>query len=176
MATVVRRLTREDAESFRALRLEGFRLQEREFRFSPDDELVNPLDMVRSRLKTDFVVGAFAENKLVGIGGLSRQVGSKLSHRALLWGMYVKADHRGSGVSDMLMQALIDFAERSGLESVILTVVSDNVPANRFYGRWGFTAYGLDRAAVKLPDGSYVDEALMARPCSSTESLSLLVD
>ncbi len=170
MDTIVRRLTQGDAESFREMRLEGLRLQEREFRFSPNDELAIPLDMVRERLKTDFIVGALAGGKLVGIGGLSRQVGSKLSHRALLWGMYVKAAHRGSGISDMLMQALIDFARRSGLESIFLTVVSDNVAASRFYCRWGFTAYGLDRSAVKLSDGSYVDEALMSRTCSFTGS------
>jgi ribosomal protein S18 acetylase RimI-like enzyme len=172
VAVIVRRLTQEDAESFRALRLEGFRLQERAFRYAPDDELAIPMHVVKARLETDFVAGAFMGGELVGIGGLSRQLGSKLKHRALLWGMYIKPAYRGSGVSNVMMQRLIGFAEQSGFESIILTVVSDNAPAQRFYARWGFTAYGLDRLAVKLADGSYVDETLMARPCATPVSPS----
>jgi RimJ/RimL family protein N-acetyltransferase len=163
MATTVRRLTPEEAESFRDVRLEGVRLQDREFRFSTEDELAIPMSALRARMETDFIVGAFVGDELVGIGGLTRQAGSKLSHRALLWGMYIKAAHRRSGLSDTMMQTLLDFAEQSEIESVILTVVSHNEVASRFYSRWGFIAYGIDRSVVKLADGSYLDETLMVR-------------
>jgi ribosomal protein S18 acetylase RimI-like enzyme len=165
MAVAVKRLVPADAERFRSIRLEGFRLQEREFRFSPADELAIPLDTVKARLDADFVAGAFVDDELVGIGGLTRLAGSKLNHRALLWGMYVNAAHRGSGVADQIMQALIDFATKAGIESIILTVMSENETACRFYRRWGFTVYGTDRSSMKLEDGSYLDDTLMVRPC-----------
>lgn len=163
MTVIVRRLGRGDAECFRDLRIQGFRLQEHEFRFSPDDEANVSMETTCARLETEFVVGAFDADELVGIGGLSRQLGSKLNHRALLWGMYIKPGYRGSGLSNDIMQMLLDFADKSGVVSVVLTVVNGNDAAARVYQRWGFEAYGLDRAAVKLADGSFVDELLMVR-------------
>lgn len=170
MTTIVRRLMPENAEIFRAIRLEGFRLQDREFRFSPEDELAVPLETVRARLQTDFVVGAFVSGELVGIAGLSRQGGAKLNHRALLWGMYVKANYRGSGTSNAIMQMLVEYAEKSGTEYIILTVARENSIANRFYERWGFNAYGIDKYAIKLADGSYIDELLMVRCMANQQS------
>ena len=85
-----------------------------------------------------------------------------MKHKALLWGMYVRATHRGSGVSDAIMQVLVERA-RMHVESMILTVVSGNGPAIRFYERWGFRTYGVEPASLKLADGSYLDETLMIR-------------
>lgn len=142
--------------------MEGFRLQDREFRIAPEDEAKLSLDVVQARLARDFVVGAFSGDVLMGIAGLTRFAGVKVEHKTLLWGMYLKADFRGSGAADMLMSAMIDQAH-SEAEVITLTVVDENRRAVRFYERWGFWKYGVEPASVKLADGSYLDEALMIR-------------
>lgn len=158
-----RRLGPSDARAFQDLRLEGFRLQDREFRYAPEDEAGLGLDEISGRLERDFIVGVFSGGQMIGVAGLSRHYGVKTRHKALLWGMYVKREFRGTGAADILMSAILDHA-RGEVESITLTVVRQNRRAAQFYERWGFTAYGVESKAIKLGDGTYLDEALMARP------------
>jgi RimJ/RimL family protein N-acetyltransferase len=155
----LRRLEAGDAPAFQRLRIEGFALQPREFRYAPEDEADTPLAEAAARLERDFVVGVFDGDTLVGIAGLTRHLGVKISHKALLCGMYLRAEFRGRGGADMLMSAILDHA-RGRVEIVTLTAMSDNPRALAFYRRWGFVAYGVEPAAVKF-EGEYLDEILM---------------
>ena len=121
----LRRLEAGDAAAFQRLRIEGFALQPREFRYAPEDEADTPLAEVAARLERDFVVSVFDGDTLVGIAGLTRHGGVKISHKALLWGMYLRAEFRGQGGADMLMSAILDHA-RGRVEIVTLTAMSDN--------------------------------------------------
>ncbi len=163
MRAICRRLNGSDAEVFQALRLESFRLEPRAFRFAPADEAHIAPDAVAARLTRDFVIGAFNadDSQLIGVGGLAWGDGAKTRHKALLYGMYVKAAHRGSGAADEIMEKLIDEASAK-VEIVTLTVVSTNLRALRFYERWGFRAYGVEERSAKNGDGDYLDETLMA--------------
>jgi RimJ/RimL family protein N-acetyltransferase len=159
----IRRLLAADAEAFQNLRLEAFRLEPRCFRYAPEDEAeIGPAESA-GRLERDFVVGYFADGALAGAAGLTFYAGAKLRHKALLWGMYLRAAHRGSGAADRMMAALIEQA-RARVELITLTVVDENARAKRFYERWGFETYGVERHAAKLGDGDYLDEALLALP------------
>jgi RimJ/RimL family protein N-acetyltransferase len=161
MAMTIRRLAGADAAAFQALRLEGFRLHEREFRFAPEDEAGLSQEDVAARLERDIVFGVLDGEGLIGVAGLAFFSGAKTRHKALLWGMYVRASHRGAGVADLLMRALLD-AARDRVEMVTLTVMRDNARAMRVYERWGFSVYGVEPRAVRTADGDYLDEALMA--------------
>ncbi len=143
------------------MRVEAFRQEPRAFRFAPEDEADVPIVDVRRRLLRDHVIGAFNEDRLVGIGGLAWSTGAKTRHRALLYGMYVDAAFRGTGAADEIMGGLLDEA-RARVEIVTLTVVSENTRARRFYERWGFRAYGVEERAAKIGEGDYLDEMLMA--------------
>lgn len=162
MTLQVRRLGAADAAEFQRLRLEAFRLQQREFRYAPEDEADFPLADVAARLERDFVVGAFENDIMIGVAGLSRFSGVKVAHKGLLWGMYVRAEYRSSGVADRLMSAIMDHAEGL-IETITLTVIADNLRAVRFYERWGFAIYGTEPASVKLPNGDHLDEAFMVK-------------
>ena len=156
----IRRLAQADARDFQRLRLEGFALQAREFRFAPEDEAHLTASEIEARLARDFVLGVFDGETLVGIAGLSRGAGLKTAHKALLFGMYLRRDYRGRGFGDALMSPLIEEARRS-VEIVTLSVMSDNAPALALYRRWGFESYGIEPRAVKA-DGLYFDEMLMS--------------
>jgi ribosomal protein S18 acetylase RimI-like enzyme len=157
----IRRLTADDAVIFKEIRQEMLRGQPREFRFAPEDESALPLEDFARRLDNEYVVVAFSRGALVGIGGFSRFAGVKVAHKGLIWGMYVKPEARGSGAADAIMRALLDHAAGC-VEQVVLTVVATNPRAIRFYERWGFRAYGRESRSVKLADGDYLDETLMA--------------
>jgi RimJ/RimL family protein N-acetyltransferase len=161
----VRRLTADDAAAFHALRLEGFARHPREFRFAPEDEADLSLDRVRARLVGEFVVGGFVDGELVGIGGLARETCSKLSHKGLLWGMYVREVARGTGLAAAIVERIMEHARREGVEQILLTVAAHNLGARRLYERWGFTVYGIEPRSFRVGD-EYVDEVLMAKPLS----------
>ena len=77
--------------------------------------------------------------------------------------MYVRPTARGGGVGDVLMDCLLAQARADGIEQMILTVAAENARARRLYERWGFSVYGTEPRALKLPDG-YLDELLMQCP------------
>ena len=55
------------------------------------------------------VFGAF-DSALVGVVGVRRQTRQKERHKAQIWGMYLREEHRGRGLGRRLMEAAIAFA------------------------------------------------------------------
>jgi len=157
-----RRLTAADAAAFHAIRLEGLTLHPSQFRSAPEDWAGARLADVADRLTRDVVIGGFAGDTLVGVGGLGRESRPRLRHKAFIWGMYVRQLARGTGLADAIVERLLDHARADGVERVLLTVSADNWPARRLYERCGFEVYGIEAHAIKMGD-QYVDEAMMVR-------------
>ncbi len=158
----LRRLLSENAPIYRAIRLEA--LQNSPDAFSSTFEVENdrPLDWFGARLADAFVLGAFRGSQLVGVAGFYVQPGPKHAHKGMLWGMYVRPQHRAAGVGRMLVDAIIRHARRH-VELLQLFVVSENAPARRLYSSLGFVEYGIERHATKYR-GEYHDDVLMALP------------
>jgi RimJ/RimL family protein N-acetyltransferase len=154
-----------DAARFQALRLEALRAAPEAFASSYEEEVDRPLSVIEQRLAgpDGFVVGAFdPQDRLVGVAGFVRQAHRKMAHKGLIWGMYVQQAHRGRGLGRRLLQQLLRRAAAlPGIEQVQLGVMADNTAAQALYQSFGFQAYGLERAAIKL-DGRFLDEILMA--------------
>lgn len=156
----IRRLQAADAAAFKALRLAGFQGNPGEFRVAPEDEAGLTPQQVAERLERAYVAGGWSGNRLVGIAGLTRYEGRKLDHRALLWGMYLAPEARGSGLAGALVDDVLAEARRRGLRQVLLTVAAPNARAIRLYETRGFVRYGVEPGAVRQPDG-FMDEVLM---------------
>ena len=106
--------------------------------------------------------GAFLDGKLVGSTGLHREEGAKDRHKAMIWGVYTAPEARGHGVGRALMLAAIDRAKATfGVERLNLAVATHNTTARNLYVSLGFTVWGLERHALKLPD-RYIDEEYFA--------------
>ncbi|WP_413503138.1 GNAT family N-acetyltransferase [Serratia proteamaculans] len=159
----LRRLNSSDYEKYLELRLEGFKNQPMQFRFSPEDEVSLGKELISRKLESDYVIGAFYDNHLVGIGGLGVLFGSKLKHRALIWGMYVTKEFRSKGISKLIVDSLVSQANLLHIESLLLTVVSENNVAMNLYEKSGFIQYAIDKNAVKNADGTSLDEVLMVK-------------
>jgi GNAT superfamily N-acetyltransferase len=157
----IRRLGPMDAAIYRDLRLEGLRQHPEAFSASWADEASKPDPWFAERLTSSFVFGGrIGGAALSGVAGLRVPTSPKLRHKAALWGMFVRADARGTGLAAALLDATIEQA--SGMvEEICLTVVTTNRAAMRPYAAAGFQDYGMERRALKIGD-TYHDEMFMA--------------
>lgn len=161
----IRVLQESDAQAYQELRLTGLQTNPEAFGSTYEREANFTLDMVMERIKQSkdkFVMGAFDdEGTLIGMATFVRENGMKTAHKGNLFGMYVREEMRGKGVSKNLLLALIARAsEIVGVEQINLTVVSSNEPAKRLYSSVGFQTYGIEHRALKYM-GQYFDEDWM---------------
>lgn len=161
----IRVLQESDAQAYQDLRLIGLRTNPEAFGSTYERESNFTLETIIDRVKPSkdkFVMGAFGtEGLLLGIVAFVRENGMKTAHKGNLFGMYVREEIRGKGVSKNLLLALIARAsEIDGVEHINLTVISSNEPAKRLYSSVGFQTYGIERRALKY-NGQYFDEDWM---------------
>jgi len=55
-----------------------------------------------------------------------------------LYSMWVRPSHRGRGIGEALVRAVLEWAAEEGWKVVVLRVWVDNLPARRLYRRLGF--------------------------------------
>lgn len=157
----VRRIIDSDLDDFRKLRLEALRLHPEAFGASYDECCQKSLQFFAEQLSTSHVFGGFdVNNTLQGMIGVSSSSLMKLSHVANIWGMYVRAEKRGSGLSAGLMDAALKAA--SSAKTVKLSVVTTNRAAYALYRSFGFNEWATDTAALCV-EGVFHDEFLMRR-------------
>ena len=74
-----------------------------------------------------------------------------------LWGMWVAADARGSGLAARLLQEVVDWAAGQGARRLRLGVMVDCTRAIAFYERCGFAPTGVQRPLVRDPSCSWAE-------------------
>jgi len=96
------------------------------------------------------LVGAALDGALVGVGGVEIQ-DDPVGRVAELKRFYVVPAHRGQGIADAVIEALVEHARAHGATAVRLETGDKQHAAMRFYARHGF--------AVVPRFGPYVDSA-----------------
>jgi ribosomal protein S18 acetylase RimI-like enzyme len=162
----LRQLAKEDAVSFRRVRLLGLEESPTAFGASYGQEAKMSLADFAGRLDgapDRWVIGAFEGPELVGVIGFVRDGGDKSRHKGFIWGMYVIHTSRGRGVGRALLEeALRRIDALPGLRSVRLAVVASNDVALRLYEKLDFVRYGEEHEALCV-DGVFHAEYHMVR-------------
>ena len=152
----IRRLEQSDAVEYRALMLEAYAFHPDAFTSSASERAALPLSWWQSRLQqkpqaAELVLGAFHDDQLAGVAGLSFEPREKARHKATLFGMYVPSSFRRLGFGHQLVQAVLAEAKlRSGVKIVQLTVTHGNRGAQALYEKCGFVEFGLEPFAVAV--------------------------
>lgn len=169
----LRRIGKADAAELHRLRLQALRVRPDAFLADAEDEAARSVEDVAARVdETDdnLIIGAFADTRLVGMGGFRRETRRKQRHRAAVWGMFVEPEWQGRGIGGRLLDALITHARsQPGLDQLMLGVIVGNHAARALYISRGFRPYAVDPAAVRL-DGRDYDDELMVLSLGETEA------
>ena len=160
----IRRLTPHDAASFQELRLLALKEEPSAFGSSYEEEVDFSASKIESRLafKADQgPFGAFEDGRLIGLVALGREGMKKLSHKAMIWGMYVAPEFRGRGIARGLLIEALTFARSiPGIIQVNLGVNATNANAIQLYQSVGFKVFGHELNALQI-DGELYDEIHM---------------
>jgi len=155
----IRRL--DNAHDYRSIRLEALLDSPEAFGSMHAVEVDRPLAHFAERLTSSVIFAAYAGAQIVAMIGLKQEEGPKDSHKAFVWGFYVRPDYRKHGVGKALIVALMD-AAHDIVEQLTLTVVRQNTSAIALYEACGFVTYGIEPRSLKEAAG-YSDEVLMVR-------------
>ena len=165
----VRSLDDKDIPRYRELRLRGLREFPTSFLEAPEDFEKIPLEEIAARMRTNREAGSLSlvaersDGVLVGLASFAAHAHERIRHRAHVWGVYVVPEAQGLGVGGALMRELTARAAADPkLETLLLSVVSDNAAAVRLYTSVGFSIYGTDLGAMRY-DGVLIDEYLMRK-------------
>lgn len=156
---IIRLLDRQDVQSWKNIRLEALHNEPQAFCISFEQEARRSDSGFKTILDKNTIFGVFVDGELVGSSGFYILDSLKTRHRGVLWGMYVKQEHRRKGIADLLIQTIITHA-KSHVIQLNLTVIASNTAAIKLYQRHGFIIYATEPRSLKLGD-QFFDEHYM---------------
>lgn len=166
-----RALQPNDAGQYQALRLRALVDEPTAFASTYEEEVHTSLAEIAGRLRPNesgAIFGAFVGGTLVGMIGVQREAMRKLSHKAVVWGMYVEPGHRRAGHASRLLGQALSFAWGTlAVSQVNLSVDTENGGAIALYRRFGFSPWGTERRSAVV-DGAACDEHHMV--CYATSA------
>ena len=107
----------------------------------------------------DLMLVALDEEKIVANAIVERNRIARYHHRAEI-SITVLRDYWGKGIGSHLMEMMISFARKAGIEILYLEVRSDNERALKLYKKYGFEPIGRYENFFKIDD-LYYDAYLM---------------
>ncbi len=160
---MIRKLTKEDWEVFKKIRLEALELEPQAFGDTYSILLKKEDNYWKKELsnKKHVWYGAFDNDLIVGIGSIKFVKTLKFDHIAHLSGIYVKKEYRGQGIGKLLFKTRIDEAfENKRIKKLKLIVNVSQVNAIGLYESFGFKKVGDLKAEFNI-NGTFCDAILM---------------
>jgi ribosomal protein S18 acetylase RimI-like enzyme len=156
----------EDAEV--TLDIQRSVVSEGEYLIAYPEEFTKTLNQQREYIQNilenenETIIVAEKDGEVVGwIVFESTQNRKRMSHTGS-FGILIRNNYRGLGIGKMLLQVLLEWAEKNPLiEKVSLGVFSTNHRAISLYQKMGFIEEGRKINEFKFEDNEYVDDILM---------------
>lgn len=150
-------------EEYKALRLHALATEPQAFGSSHEEKVKLPDESWIKKIENHEVLFALVDDELVGMVGYWFESRTKTRHIALIFGAFVKKEHRGKGIGKLLLEAVLKkIQERSEIIKVRLTVSALQEDAIRLYKKYGFKKVGVLKKEIKI-EKQYYDKILMAK-------------
>ncbi|WP_280393774.1 GNAT family N-acetyltransferase [Nocardia brasiliensis] len=154
----IRLLAADDWEAFRRLRLRSLADTPQFFGSTLADAQARTEAQWRQVLSERVQFVAVGDGVELGTVGAMRDVDRGGLHLVSMW---VAPEARGTGVSDLLVEAVLDWADTAGSPPVWLEVADGNTVAERLYLRHGFVRTGVTGPVA--PDDPRLEHELVRR-------------
>jgi RimJ/RimL family protein N-acetyltransferase len=165
MEIQIRKLLPNESISYREIRLQCLKNYPEFFTTNYEDEKTKDKLFFQPYIEqshtSNFVIGAFHKESLIGISGFNRHDRKKTNHGGIIIQVYVKPEYQGKNIgSDMIRFTLNEAFKIAGIEQVEIGVISINEKADKIYKNLGFETYGMHKNFLKIGN-SYYDHKLM---------------
>ncbi len=163
---IYRKITASEIDLYHSIRLDCLKNYPENFGILYEEELKTnnfKFDKIISdNASTDFLMGAFIEEDLIGTCGFIQESRKKKSHIGVISGMYVMPAYKSKGIGKKLIEATISQAfENPEIEMITLAVAGSNTVAQTLYNKIGFKEYGRLSKYFKYK-GEYETQVFMA--------------
>ena len=146
---------------YRDLRLEALKEEPLAFGSAYEEELPYSEADWRSRIKN--VIFAMVGGKPGGMIVYVRNPRSKTNHICDIYGVYVRRQYRGQGISNTLMDAVLaEIKELAGVAKICLAVNPTQKAAAHLYRKYRFKVVGKPKKALRY-NGAFYDELVMEK-------------
>lgn len=159
----LRRLTLDNVDAFRAMRLRALREHPRAYLQTYEEENARQRKFHEIMIEQNIVMGAFQTNDtvgveiLVGYTILSLNQMNKTKHKGNVWGAYVVPEHRYNDLAKQMRLRLFEVAKGIGLKYCTSSIVANNPAALRVHLGVGYIEMFRETDGVQHADGSFDD-------------------
>ena len=113
--------------------------------------------------KNALMIACYVEGRLAGNCQISFHTGMKDRHRASVAIALLK-EFWNLGIGTLMFKELISAAEaRGGVRQIELEFIEGNTRARALYEKMGFRITGVKPDAIRLKDGTFVNEYMMVK-------------
>jgi ribosomal protein S18 acetylase RimI-like enzyme len=163
MSILIKKLTREDWQIFKKLRLQMLTEEPQAFTTTLAQVSSYTRDEWKKRVAGEHVavLVLFVDGKPIGMNGLVYKEQEKGT--VTIWGMFVKKEYRGRGFGTKLMHAVEkEIRKDHSVKTIKICVMACQIPAWELYKKQGFGEIGRDPGKKQFNDVVY-DEIHMGK-------------
>ena len=159
MDIILKKITMDDWQDYKTIRLEGLRNESTAFASSYEEEKEFSEEIMKERSKSAIL--AYSDSKPIGLLVYLINSRMKTRHVANIYSVYVNKNYRGLGVGKKLIKkALALIKQDKKVIKVNLGVNPEQISALKLYESFGFKIVGLYQKEVLIGNKFY-DTAFM---------------